>query len=388
MSTGPADFPSSSPDQPQGAALPESGSAQRKMALPKAARCFARYFGAILLFALVACILLLSLPKKQHHLSITHDFGVGFDLSPSYATVAVSYPNGSIQTIARVEGNGAYREMMLRLSLPSSQHLHKSYQHVGEAIRDIPRQTVRDIRKKLGLPSSRDVGTLSNMIHALRDEASNFVGEPVSAAAISIPHLAALYGEDLLDAFEYLSLVYLEFFPFSNFRPIYASTAAYAGNRLGLCRDYRDAAACKEEELHIPSLFALSVSYTYTSLITSQAHFAHAYYLEETPRLANLRLGYNARHQKSYWEAVQDMLQSPAVDSPVQRNISMVLVFGDATEMPRFKEVLEKVVDDVLGGAPEIVDQQPEFSAAKGVAELAKRAIFRQMNEQDTVSDL
>ncbi|RYC61158.1 hypothetical protein CHU98_g5054 [Xylaria longipes] len=318
MSTGPVDFESSSPDQPQTATIPESRSVRRRMKLLKAAR----YFGAILLFAFVAWVLLLSLPEKQHHLSITHNFGIGFDLSPSYATVAVSYPNGSIQSIARVEGDGAYREMMLRLSLPSSQHLQyatpitlfpthfsnhevsQPYQDVGEAIRDSPRRTVRNTRKRLGIPSSGDVGTLGNMIHALRDQASEFVGEPVSAAAISIPHLAALYGEDLHDAFEYLSLAYLEFFPFSNFRPIHASIAAYAGNGLGLCRDYRDAAACEEEEFHIPSQFALAVSYTHTSLTTSQAHVSNAYYLEETPTLENLRLGYDARHQESYWEAV------------------------------------------------------------------------------------
>jgi hypothetical protein len=270
----------------------------------------------------------------------------------------------------------------------SNHEISRPYLDVGEAIRDSARQTVRNTRKKLGLPSSGDVGTLSDMIHALRAQASNFVSEPVSAAAISIPHLAGLYGEDLHDAFEYLSLVYLEFFPFSNFRPIHASIAAYAGNGLGICADYRNAAACEEEELQIPSLFALSVSYTHTSLTTSQAHVSNAYYLEETPTLENLRLGYDARHEDSYWEAVRDMLQSPVVDSPVQRDISMVLIFGDASEKTKFREVLDEVVNDVLGGEPEIIDEQPEFSAAKGAAELAKRAIFRQVNKLDTVSEL
>ncbi|KAI1420401.1 hypothetical protein F5Y12DRAFT_773157 [Xylaria sp. FL1777] len=354
------------------------------MRLQNATRCF----GAVLIFAFMAWVLLLALPKKQHHLSITHNFGIGFDLSPSYATVAVSYPNGSIQPIARVEGDGAYREMMLRLSLPSSQHLHKPYNNLGDSISDIPRQIWRDTRKKMGLPSSGDVGTLSNMIYALRERAACYVGEPVSVAAISIPHLTALYGDDLRDAFEYLSLFYLEFFPFSNFRPIPVSIASYAGNGLGLCGDYRDDAACAEEELNIPSQFALTVGYTHTSLTTSQAHVSSAYYIEETPTLENLRLGYDTRHEESYWEAVRHMLQSPVVDSPVSRNISMVLLFGDATETPRFREVLGGVIDDVLGGQVQIVDQQPEFGAAKGVAELAKRAIFRQGYIQDVSSEL
>jgi hypothetical protein len=60
---------------------------------------------------------------------------------------------------------------------------------------------MRDSRKKLGLPASKDVGTLSEVIKALQKDAETFVGQPISAATISIPHLAALYGEDLHDAF-------------------------------------------------------------------------------------------------------------------------------------------------------------------------------------------
>lgn len=71
------------------------------------------------------------------------------------------------------------------------------------------------------------------------------------------------------------------------------------------------------------------------------------------------------------------MLRSPVVDSMIPRNVSMVLLFGDATEEPKFRRVLEEVVDDVIDGEPGIVDQQPEFSVAKGTAELAKREFFR-----------
>ncbi|KAI8626755.1 hypothetical protein F5Y19DRAFT_487986 [Xylariaceae sp. FL1651] len=317
------------------------------MSLPKSACCL----GAILIFAFMALVLLIALPKKEQNLSITHSFGIGFDLSPSYATVAVSYPNGSIQKLPEF-------------------------------------RIWRDTRQKICLPSSGNVGTLSNMIYALRARAKSYVGEPVSAATISIPHLAALYTEDLRDAFEYLSLFYLEIYPYFNDRSIPVSLASYAGNGLGLYEDYRDDAACTEEESHIPSLFALTVGYTHSSLTTSQARLSSAYYIKEIPALENLRLGYDARHEESYWEAVRHMLQSPVVDSHVPRNISMVILFGDATEMPRFREVLGGMIDDVLGDQVQIVDQQPEFSAAKGVAELAKRAIFKHGHVQDISSEL
>lgn len=255
--------------------------------------------------------------------------------------------------------------------------------------------TLRNARKKLGLPASKDVGTLSNMIDLLRQQASFAVGEPISAATVSIPHLAALYGEDLTDAFEYLSLVYLEFYPFAGyFTPIRAGSAAYAGNGVGLCADYTRPAACEDEERRIQSFYALTVSYTHASLTTSQAHMSNAYYLEEMPTLEDLRLGYDARHrveegEETYWDSVRNMLRYPVVTSPVQRNITKALVYGDAADEPKFREALGQVLGEVvIGGEPEIFDRDPEFSAAKGVAELAKRANFRQRQNLNIAPEL
>jgi hypothetical protein len=266
--------------------------------------------------------------------------------------------------------------------------ISQPYRDVGESIYDMPRQLWRNFRKRLGLPASRDVGILSRVIQALRDQASSFVGEPVSAASISMPHLAALYGEDICDAYEYISLVYLAFYPYFYQEPIPATIAAYAGNGLGLCRDYSDVEACKEEEENMPLRYGLAMSCTHTSLITSHARIMDAYHLEEIHTVEDLRLGYDAKHQVPYWETVRDALEFPLVSPPLREN-TLVLVLGDAAEKPEVRKVLEQVITDVIGGEPEIVDQDPEFSAAKGAAELAKRAIFRQtLPESDTVADL
>lgn len=79
------------------------------------------------------------------------------------------------------------------------------------------------------------------------------------------------------------------------------------------------------ENLNIPSQFVLTVGYTHTSLTTSQARVWSAYSVEEMPILEDLRLGYDAGHAESYWESVRHMLRSPVMDTPVSRNISMVL---------------------------------------------------------------
>jgi len=305
---------------------------------------------------------------------------------------------------------------MPRLSSQSSQHLQyvisglifpwslsarkltqvsQPYQTVGEAISDIPRQMHRESRKKIGLPASKDVGTLSKMIQSLEKEASAFVGQPISAATVSIPHLAALYGEDLYDAFEYLSLVYIKFFPFYNYRPIHSTISAYAGNGLGLCDDYANATSCDEQERQMESLFILSISYTHSSLTASQAHVVGTFHLQETPTVEDLSLGYDARHnnpsENFYWESVRDAIRSPIITSPIRRNVTKVLLSGDAAQIPTFRKILKEAVYEVIDGDPEIIDHDPVYSAARGTAELAKRATFDQrmrLNESDAVFEL
>lgn len=114
----------------------------------------------------------------------------------------------------------------------------------------------------------------------------------------------------------------------------------------------------------------------------SQVRLGNACYIREENTLEDLRLGYNARHgspnENIYWGRVRNVLKYPVVKGMIQRNSSKALLHGDAAEVPKFREVLEEALEEVIEGAPEIVDQQPEMSAAKGVAEMAKRAVFRQ----------
>lgn len=77
--------------------------------------------------------------------------------------------------------------------------------------------------------------------------------------------------------------------------------------------------------------------------------------------------------------------------SAIQQNVTMVLLSGDVVDIPKFREILQEVMSEVIDGEPEMVDQDPVYSAAKGVAEFAKRAIFTQKerrNETNVVLEL
>jgi hypothetical protein len=47
---------------------------------------------------------------------------VGFDLQPTYATIAISYPNGTLAEIGRVDGGEEYRKLMEKFSDSDNEH--------------------------------------------------------------------------------------------------------------------------------------------------------------------------------------------------------------------------------------------------------------------------
>jgi hypothetical protein len=69
---------------------------------------------------------------------------------------------------------------------------------------DRPRLAWRNFRKSLGLPTSSDVGALSVVIKALKEETEETLGYSITGAAASV------HDKDLYDAFEYAGLDYLQ----------------------------------------------------------------------------------------------------------------------------------------------------------------------------------
>lgn len=121
------------------------------------------------------------------------------------------------------------------------------------------------------------------------------------------------------------------------------------------------------------------VQYTRNCLITSQARVITVYDAEEIPHFENFSLGFDNVHtEEKYWERVAFAIQRPVKESYVPRSIARVLVHGESSGDPVFREVVERAVRGIEGveeGVVPVYAQDGVFVAARGVAEMGRRAL-------------
>ena len=115
------------------------------------------------------------------------------------------------------------------------------------------------------------------MLSELRTRVQKRVGESIESAAVATLNLVALYQEGLQDAFEYLGVNYLKI-PV-RYNTLYETSAAYAGYGFGLCSDYANRIACKQEQDDMESSAVMAVLYTRTVLAVSLSFTKSAYNL-------------------------------------------------------------------------------------------------------------
>ena len=132
------------------------------------------------------------------------------------------------------------------------------------------------------------------------------------------------------------------------------------------------------------------VQYSRNCLITSQAEVSTTYDAEEHPHFENFRLGFDNLHtEEKYWERVAIAIQRPVKESYIPRRIARVLVHGESSGDPVFREVVKMTVRRIEGVEERVVPiyaQDRVFVAAKGVAALGRRALAGGGGEGGVVS--
>ena len=220
------------------------------------------------------------------------------------------------------------------------------------------------------------------------DVETHLGGHKISGAAVTIPLLAALYQEDLEDAFEYAGLLYIPHYPYWYGGLFHETGAVYVGNGFGLCSNYTDPIGCERERknpLHQPiNENVLSALYTRGLLTSTWASEGmwFSYPAPEGPVVADLNLGWDKRYENPneeyYWTAIRDAIIAPVLEANkyISRETNKVLLHADCTLVERFQSVLRQAVQGVLLNKPEIYALDPVYSSARGAAEMAKRVYW------------
>lgn len=202
---------------------------------------------------------------------------------------------------------------------------------------------------------------------------------------ITVPHLIALYTEDVQDAAEYLGLIYIpdvQYWWRSGIFP--ESGAAYAGNGFGYCENYTDISSCDEENqhpIHQPSNeVVLSISYSKT-MLTSMLSIESMHFAREGTdyfRKVDMELGWDRRNdnpnKEYYWEAVRQAILHPVLAADhIRWKTEKVIVYGECAMDEDFQKMLQDLIDKTFEERPPVFQKDPVFVAARGAAEMAKR---------------
>lgn len=271
---------------------------------------------------------------------------------------------------------------MARLSLMSAQHNAPPYEDMGQGLNDQPRKMLRLLRKKLGLPASDDVNALAGQIRNIIDAFSFEC--PITKAAISIPHLAALYQDDLEDGAEYANILYLPL-PLWNHPILWETAAAFAGYGLGLCQNYEDDEKCSAEYERMRHWDVLATHFPHRALTTSITNMWNPFGFTEQParHAENFSLGYDMLgrapgNEIDYWKQVHKQLYRATRHQGYHfPDPDLILVTGDTAHHSQF---ISELQNSVMIRNPVVLNNDTMLAVAKGTAEMLFRRQVHQRN--------
>ena len=253
----------------------------------------------------------------------------------------------------------------------------------------------RNRRKQLGLPATEDVGNLSGPIIQLRQRAEAALSIKITEAAMSAPHLAAIYQDDIQDILTYARLEHVTIR--SNSHPVlWETAAAYAGHGLGLCKDFCDAVKCRQELADYPHRTILSVHYAPNALTLSLAVVWAAPSLWEPSyrRRDNFYLGSEEARggpwdgdfwQEYYWERLRDEISDFfAHDVDAYLPAQIVMFLGESAPVDKdepFARLVMKSLEEYQALPSEVYYKNATTVTAKGTAELVKRNWYTELKE-------
>lgn len=230
----------------------------------------------------------------------------------------------------------------------------------------------------------------------IETEATLRDGRKVTAAVLSSPDRIRLTDEEITDVFDYVQIRNLMAKP-DTLDNLYATSSAYAGFGIGLCKQYTHPYACEREESHFPTQRLLHLDFAPDSLSGTikslksvrdgsmeEAFIDPALGLGKLNRLnqkSNLELG----EERAYWTAVTNRIRTLVQSFKPQ--ITQLILTGSSALDPQFKTAVKDALRDLVAESTlRMLDREGKdgkegkgktldlvFATAKGAAEFAKR---------------
>ena len=313
--------------------------------------------------------------------------GIGFELTTSYgsvlsdaqdclpstyqvtSTASIKYHNGTIYPVAIVPATPPYISLLTRLSL-STTPPRPSF---------LERQ-MRWLNKRLGRPATADVGTISTLLTSLRHATEAHLKQPLDRVVVTTPQFPGLTRDDLRDAIEYAGLRSWLEYPLPYPKMLSTLNAAFAGNNLGLCTEWRNIYACWEEaeEGYLPLETVLGVAFTNSTLHASISRIDYAFQNSyDRPRAAP-NLGLNAIHDyespEGYWTDMRDWLHGFVREVEADRRpVTALVLMGENAGMEEFGEVLKDALGQERAQNLHVrIVADPMWAASRGAAMYAR----------------
>ena len=244
------------------------------------------------------------------------------------------------------------------------------------------RRSLRKAARRLaGLPSTEDVGRLSDAIRSLKERTEETLGHKMAQVMITAPTFTQLCRKDIREAAEYVGLT-----PLMDEFPLHAHdmSAAYAGYGLGLCENYQTWIQCKGEEDAMPKKTTLTVLYTkyvlmaYLNQMQSAVIFdpARPTYMLEWKGWLTRDHQSNPESYAVQWDSiVLKLMQLPLEGSLPVRKVDRVVVMGESAGDENMAWAVRKAMErlDQNESEYEYYSGEAEFVAARGAAEFAWR---------------
>lgn len=231
------------------------------------------------------------------------------------------------------------------------------------------------------------------MIKELRFVAEKFLNDQtITGAMATFPHLPGLDSCHVDDAMRDAGLKSISSWPYWDGWSYFTETSAvYISNGFGLCTNYTDVELCHEETTnpYDQKRYENVLSVTYTNDILSSTWTvqsdAFSGVFSQRKYVTDLKMGWKYRSQQvseeSYWRTVRDTIMEPVLTSTINERIAdRILLHGDRSGEEKFQEVFAQAIRDMMPSATEIYWTDPDYAAARGAAEMAKRLYWTHHN--------